>query len=221
MMKKHIVGKCKKLVTVVAIITTLLSVNMIVFAEESEMLVDIGGIIVDVEKLAEENNVNPYELKEAIENGRNAEKASPFSSLATYGPDAEEKSTTEHIAGMERASTKESKKNQDSTAYVAETGALTASGKTPSLGMCAMHINVTTKSGSSSNTRVKLGTMLYMEECVVVQDRNYSSLIVEDRGNPTNRTEYWIDVYFGLNKETNYNAAINYGIKNVNYYYYY
>ncbi|GFI48220.1 B-enzyme [Lachnospiraceae bacterium] len=60
-----------------------------------------------------------------------------------------------------------------------------------------------------------------MDESVDVNGTSCSSFVVEDRGNPSNRTTYWIDIYFGLNNTSNYNAAINYGVKTVSYYYYY
>lgn len=225
-MKRNIIAKhIKHLGAVVTAFVLAMSMNTAAFAAENtnNMLVDIGGIVVDVEQIAEENDVEPYALKEAIEEGKNAEKASPFSNLRTSTPNTEAAEHTEYsvFRTSERASTKASKTNQDSTAYVAKSGALTASGKTPTLGMCAMHIDATTKTGTTSSTKVKLGTTIYMEDKVNVNGTNYSSFNVEDRGNPTNRTTYWIDIYFGLHNTTNYNAAINYGVKTVSYYYYY
>ncbi|MDE7321337.1 MAG: hypothetical protein K2N73_01165 [Lachnospiraceae bacterium] len=79
---------------------------------------------------------------------------------------------------------------------MAKSGALTASGKTPTVGMCAMHINVTTKTGNTTNTKVKLGTTIYMDKSIDVNGTSCSSFVVEDRGNRSNRTTYWIDIYW-------------------------
>lgn len=192
--------------------------NTKVCAQEENMMLTVGGTEINVEQLAEDNNVDPVELKQAIIDGMDAEKASPFSDLIQSTPNTEAYETVE--TGKARISNTVYKWNQDSTAYVANAGALTASGKTPAVGMCAMHTNVTTKTGSTSSTTVKLGTTIFMEDSVNVNGTNYSSFVVEDRGAPTNRTTYWIDIYFGL-KSTYYDAAINYGVKTVSYHYSY
>lgn len=221
MKKNTIIGK--RFTSAIIATALAMAMNLNVFAAEntSDLMVDIGGITIDVEQVAEKNGVNPYEIKEAIEDGVNAEKASPFSNLITNTPNTIASETVEYSVERAATSTKASKTNQDSTAYVANSGALTASGKTPTVGMCAMHINATTKTGNTTSSTVKLGTTIYMEDSVNVNGTNYSSFVVEDRGNPSNRTTYWIDIYFGLNNTTNYNAAINYGVKTVSYYYYY
>lgn len=216
----------KKLVTTVTAALMTMAMSITAFASEpADLKVAIGESTIDVDQVAEENGVNPYALKEAIEDGMKAEKASPFSNLVTNKPHAMAAESVEKISPLERSaagtySTKVNKTNQDSTAYVAKSGSKTASGKTPALGMCAMHINATTKTGSTTSTKVKLGTTIYMTKSVNVNGTNYSSFIVEDRGNPSNRTTYWIDIYFGLNNDANYKAAINYGVKTVSYYYY-
>lgn len=221
---KFIKKKVRSLSTVVTTVILAMAMSITSFAAEdtNNLKVDIGGIIVDVEQVAEENGVNPYALKEAIEEGINAEKASPFSDLVIKPSNITASESVEYslVRSLGRASTKVKKTNQDSTAYVANSGALTASGKTPAIGMCAMHINVTTKTGSTTSSKVKLGTTIYMEDSINVNGTSCSSFVVEDRGNPSNRTAYWIDIYFGLNNKTNYNAAINYGVKTVSYYYY-
>lgn len=211
-----------------AVTVAVLAMNTTVFAAEDEknLTIELGGNIINIQQLAEDNGVDPYELKEAIESGINAEKASPFSNLATDVPNSMASENVEYgfektAESVSTTSTKVNKLNQDSTAYVANSGALTASGKTPYVGMCAMHTNVTTKTGSTTSSIVKLGTRLYMANSVNVNGMNYAHLVVDDRGEPTNRTAYWIDVYFGLNNQTNYNAAINYGLKTVSYSYYY
>lgn len=190
----------------------------------TKVTVKVGNKSIDVTGIAKENGVDPYELKKAIENGKNTQKASPFSNLATTKSGKKEAEIIETIsarAGTTATRTKVTKKNQDSTAYVAKKGSLTASGKTPQIGMCAMHTNVTTKTGETTSKVIKLGATLHMEEAVNINGITSTSFIVEDRGAPKNRTKYWIDVYFGLNNSTNYQAAINYGIKKVSYFYYY
>lgn len=192
--------------------------NAQVYAQEENMMLNVGESEINVEQLAEENNVDPVALKRAIIEGFDAEKASPFSDLVQSVPNTKAYETV--ATGKERASSTVYKRNQDSTAYVANSGALTASGKTPAVGMCAMHTDVTTKTGSTSSTKIKLGTTIHMEDDVNVNGKNYSSFVVEDRGAPTNRTTYWIDIYFGL-KSSYYDAAINYGVKTVSFHYSY
>lgn len=187
---------------------------------KSDFVVDIGETEINIEQIAEDNGVSPSALKEAILRGNNSEKASPFSELTTETPNTKASETvSEPRVGGARAST--TKKDQDSTAYVAKSGALTASGKTPTVGMCAMHIDVTTKTGSTTSSKVKLGTTISMDSAVDVNGTSLSSFVVEDRGSPKNRSTYWIDIYFGEKTDATYKAAINYGIKTVTYSYSY
>lgn len=189
--------------------------------------VTVDGVTFNVEQLAKNNGVDAYQLRKAIleEDGL---KASPFSNLPSrktlrnMNKLANEKQVEKSYVSS--SAKKATKSDQDSTAYVAKSGALTASGKTPAVGMCAMHQNVTTKTGTTSKTTVKLGTTIYMNDSVDVNGTTCSSFVVEDRGKPDNRTKYWIDIYFGQyssKKDSTYKAAINYGIQTVGYYYYY
>lgn len=208
------------LMTMCVAINLLLPMNA--FAKtQSDLVVNIGETQINVEQIADANGVDPYALKDAILRGNNAEKASPFSSLRTRTPNtkATEMTSASDVSGIYATTTKKS--DQDSTAYVAKSGALTASGKTPEVGMCAMHIDVTTKTGSTTSTKVKLGTTISMTKSVDVNGDSRSSFVVEDRGNPTNRTTYWIDIYFGEKTDATYKAAINYGVKTVSYSYTY
>lgn len=189
-------------------------------AESTESLITIGETTIDTEELAEKNGVNQYELKAAIQKGLSEEKASPFSNLVTTNRKVPNSNISTQIVQPYASIKTAYKMNQDSTAYVSQPGALTASGKTPTIGMCAMHINVTTKTGSTTENVVKLGTTIFMEEAIDINGTDYPYLVVEDRGNPSNRTPYWIDVYFGLT-DTYYGAAINYGITPVSYHYFY
>lgn len=191
-----------------------------VFAETDQLTVNIGEDSIDIQQLADENGVDPYELKEAVQKGMCEEKASPFSDLFTTKKKVSNTGNTEQFIQPYASIKTVYKTNQDSTAYVSQPGALTASGKTPAIGMCAMHINVTTKTGNTTDSVVKLGNTIFLEDEIYINGTDYAYLVVEDRGAPTNRTPYWIDVYFGLT-DANYGAAINYGIRPVSYHYFY
>lgn len=224
MKRKIIFGK--QLIATAAAAALVMAMGFTAFAAEdtSDLQMEIGGTIMDIKQLAEENDVDPYELKTAIEESMDAEKVSPFSSLATNTPNTTASESIEYVRGRSAASVQVNKDNQDSTAYVAKAGATTANGKTPEVGMCAMYIKSTTKTGQTSDSIVRLGTTIYMTEAVDVNGTSYSSFVVEDRGNPSNRTDFWIDIYFGqyVDKTSQtYKAAIQYGVKTVSYYYYY
>lgn len=191
--------------------------------EKEDMTISIGsGIVIDVEKLAEENSVDPYELKDAILKGLSSEKASPFSDLQTVDKNVEATETVIQVMSKDgRVNNIAKKIDQDATAYVARSGAVTASGKKPTIGMCAMHVNVTTKTGTTSDKVVRLGTKIYMDEFINVNGKTLSSFIVEDRGEPSGRSEFWIDIYWGLKTDANYNSAIQFGKQEVSYSYLY
>lgn len=218
-----------KVITLCTVMVLVIPTTVFAKEQNDDLKVDIGNTTVDVEKLAEKNGVDAYELKEAILEGLNSEKASPFSNLKVekntrteiQKDDAISSQSIETSSVSRATNTKESKKSQDSTAYVAKSGALTASGKTPAVGMCAMNTNVTTKTGNTTSSTIKLGTKLYMNSSINVNGASCDTFVVEDRGAPQNRTSYWIDIYFGINNTSNYNAAVNYGVKSVSYYYYY
>lgn len=216
----------KGLLEIFAVLIVMMLMSSTSFAEESMngWEIEMDGSTIDILQLAEQNDVDPYELKEAIEDGGDKEIASPFSSLATNEQNTMASQLSETVVLNGSSVTKESKTNQDSTAYVAKSGAQTASGKTPVIGMCAMDKDVTTKTGETTATKIKLGKRIYMEEAVNVNGTTLSSFAVEDRGNPSNRTDFWIDIYFGEFEDTSsstYKAAINYGIQTVSYFYYY
>lgn len=228
-MKKRM-GFGKQIIKAVATTVLVMSMGLTAFAAEDEedLQMEIDGTIIDIGRLAKENDVNPYELKAAIEESIDADVVSLFSSLATNTPNTMASESTELVYGRAATgvsgSVKENKKNQDSTGYVAKAGRETASGKTPEVGMCAMYIKSTTKTGSTSASKVKLGTTIYMDNAIDVNGTSLSSFVVEDRGDPDNRTDFWIDIFFGQYVNTNsatYLAAKEYGIKTVSYYYYY
>jgi|GEM_PF-1591498 len=182
--------------------------------------VKIGEYTIDTEALADEYGVDVEELKEAIEEGVEEEKASPFSSLDASKIKKEKSKSRIRLQAHEGEGSKIYRSNQDSTAYVANAGAKTASGVTPQVGMCAMYPKVTTRKGSTTNTMIKFGTPIYMTNSVNVNGKWCSYFTVTDRGNPCGRTNYWIDIYFGQKTDATYKAAVNYGIRKVSYYYY-
>lgn len=227
---KREIGFGKHFITAVATAALVMAMGFTAVAAENsdDLQMDFGGTIIDIAQLAKENDVDPYELKAAIEESMDAEVASPFSSLATYTPNTMASESIEFVCGRSATSESDSiqvnKINQDSTAYVAKEGAVTANGKTPAVGMCAMYIKSTTKKGQTSDSIVRLGTTIYMETPIDVNGTSLSTFVVEDRGNPDNRTDFWIDIFLGqyVDKTSDtYKAAIKYGVKTVSYHYYY
>ena len=177
----------------------------------------------EIETLAEMNGVEANKLEEAIIEAEGEDRFSPFSNLQSS---KEPTGTERNESGKKRklkngVDKKARKENQSSTAYTAKPGTQTASGKIPQVGMCAMHTYVTKKTGYSDAKTIKLGTRIFLYQPVNIMGQNYSTLYVEDRGKGENRTDYWIDVCFGLRSTTTDNAAKQYGIKTVSYYYQY
>lgn len=99
------------------------------------------------------------------------------------------------------------KSNQDTTGYVASSTAKTSTGKTPQVGMCAVkHTNGT--------PYIPYGTVITLNSgSVNIQGKEYSEFTIQDCGSGNGRTDYWFDIFFGVNNSTNYNAAIKYGWK--------
>ena len=195
------------------------------FAEEdpNDFLVDIGGgEMIDVEELAKKYNVDPYELKKAIEEGMNDEKFSPFSNLATLPPSTQEPEEQQpfHRIVQIPMGQKVRRLYQDATAYVADSSALNASGKIPAIGMCTIQANVASKEDDTAIEKIKLGTVLYMEESIDINGSPLSAFVVEGSGNASDHSKYGIDIYFGQNTESNVKFVTDYGVEKVNYYYY-
>ncbi|GMK40880.1 hypothetical protein PCCS19_39360 [Paenibacillus sp. CCS19] len=198
-----------------------------------------------IERLAQVNNVDPNSLREAIEAGPDADgKFSPFSKLprldngiseAQLFENSKQKlsSTGESLIQPAETSTASSpfasttisalaattttKSNQDSTAYNA-TGNNTANGNLPRLGIVAVHRVKDITSGSTSNSPViPFGTSINVTNVdIYLPNSGYRDIFtVDDTGLGPNRTDYWIDVYFG----TDTTSAINYGVTKVSYTY--
>ncbi|WP_020621038.1 hypothetical protein [Paenibacillus daejeonensis] len=114
--------------------------------------------------------------------------------------------------------------NQDVTAYVAPSGSLTYSGTTPSQYVTAA---VHPKIGGSPNSGLKFpyGAIITVGGNGVSTPGGFkSTFLVSDMGDVyLNRglSSAWFDIYFGVGSSpghTNYDAAVNFGKKKVNYY---
>lgn len=212
-----------KNLAVTMLLVVAMGTNAFAAEPNQQMTVQIGENTIDVTEAAINYGVNPLELKQTVEAELQEEKFSPFSDLVTSKPNLESGTEVEYSKTRisEEGNTKVIKYNQDSTAYTAASGAQTASQKTPTIGMCAMKTGVTTKTGSTSKTIIRLGQTIYLNKVINVNGTNCSYLKVEDRGSGSNRTDYWIDIYWGKSTNANNTSAYNYGIKKVTYYYYY
>ena len=64
MRRKNVMGKGRRIGTAITAVVLAMAMNITAFAAEdsNNLNVDIGGIIVDVEQIAEENGFNPYEI---------------------------------------------------------------------------------------------------------------------------------------------------------------
>ena len=137
-------------------------------------------------------------------------------------------STTQASRSATAATTTITKKNQDSTAYCVNTSTnsnpLTASGKRPAVGMCAVHNQKTVgESTTSVKPIIAYGTIITYKSAVKIGSVSKSKFDVEDTGDPKfNKSYYWTDLYFGdytSSDKTAYNNAINYGDNLVEYSY--
>lgn len=103
--------------------------------------------------------------------------------------------------------------NQDVTAYVAASGKLTASGKTPSALDVAVHKK------TDGKPVLPFGTIIYTNSALVIDRYGATARTfnVQDIGPGIGRTTYWFDIYYGVNTTANRNAANLFGIKQVSY----
>ncbi|KZE71637.1 hypothetical protein AV654_05370 [Paenibacillus elgii] len=188
----------------------------------------------EIKRLAELNNVDPNELRKAIESGPDEEgRFSPFSKLAPLKntgivKEQLDKSNTQKLSStgepLIRSKAEKSvisplstvtKSDQDSTAYN-WTGNKTANGNWPVLGVCAVHRNKDI-GGSGNGPVIPFGTTLATDKDIWLPDNvGYkSSFNVDDTGSGPKRTDYWIDIYYS--KDTK--SAINYGVIKLSYTY--
>lgn len=119
-----------------------------------------------------------------------------------------------------------SRTNQDATAYVG--GSITASGKTPKVGYCAVH---PAKRGTHSNPIIPFGTVINITEIRdpatgkvwdMIPHPYYgemNSLQVQDIGDVNYRfSTHWIDIWYG--NSSFLGAAKDFGTRKINYSYY-
>lgn len=218
----------KKIFSKLAIMCTMLTMlsPIKVLAEDnSYWVIDFGnGYNVNVWDLAEENSVDPYELRQAVLEDMESDIFAPFSKVDSFKLVPLPNETVEYVTNTKTRSvqTIARKENQTATAYTGDSGVLTASNKTPAVGMCAMDIDVTTKTGTTTSEIVRLGTRLYLDDFIDVNGTSLSSLVVEDRGSGRSSwTTYWIDVCFGTTSSATESAALNFGNQTISYSYIY
>ena len=186
---------------------------------------DDDSYVWNILESSKKHNVYPDSLRDSIVNNYGANRFSPYQDVIRIQElDASSEIIEYSENGVTRTESQQS--NQDASAYVAPSGALTASGKEVKVGMAAMHTNVTTKTGETTSTIVKLGETIYFGTSKNPAEINYNgyktkSLVVEDRGAPTNRSKYWIDIFFGVNTDANKTAADLYGVQSAQYYWNY
>lgn len=206
----------KTLGSLVIVAATVITLPTVAFAESKNNFdVDLGSVTLNVKDVAQKYGVEPNELQQAIIQDKGSEHFSPFSKIKTKDNELKPSVSVE-TRGSNRKITRW---NQDSTAYTAPRWALTASGKTPQIGMAAMHINVTTTTQNSTAEVLKLGKPLYMTKPVNIHGKNYNTFILEDRGQPVGKSRYWVDFFFGEDTAWGNQQAINYGNRKVSYYY--
>jgi hypothetical protein len=209
--------------------------------EQSDVSVTLDGKTTrftssEITKLAELNNVDPNELRKAIESGPDTEgRFSPFSELAIKNVITTEQADKSDVSKLSSTgeplvkpltantetskvsalATSYSKTDQDSTAYN-WTGNNTANGNVPVLGICAVHRNKDL-GGSDYKPVIPFGTQLSTNKDIWLPDgAGYKSTFkVDDTGSAPNRTSYWIDIYY--HKDTA--SAIKYGVIKLNYTY--
>ncbi|MDF2948320.1 MAG: hypothetical protein K0R07_333 [Sedimentibacter sp.] len=185
----------------------------------------------ELERLAWLNNVDPQELKDALNAGLDENgKYSPFSNLKQLDngiTDEELKKRDLLKIGSDGTPIVRMnpyfsnivpagqilRSNQDATAYVAASGKVTASGKTPKYGMVAVHF----AGGNPVNPVIPFGTAIYLDRYISLPDGTQrSNYTVEDTGSGhEDSTLYWIDLFFG--GLSNYPKAINFGTQTVTY----
>lgn len=196
------------------------------FAEEDSFwIIDLGeGYTINVLEVAKENGVNPYELRQAILEDMEAEIFSPFSKVNSTKEVPAPSESVEYLFDANTRSVRAlaRKNNQTATGYTGDPGKETASGKTPAVGMCAMDVDVTTKTGTTTDEIIRLGTKIYLDNFIDVNGTSLSSLTIEDRGTgAATHTKFWIDVCFGITTPATDAAATIFGSQTVSYSYIY
>ena len=222
----------KQLMFILTLLIVTMSMPVAGFA--SEVSVDLNGKTFtisneEIERLAKLNNVDPQELKNAIESGVDDEgRFSPFSKVKTLDNGI----TQEQLDEMNKeklSSTGEplikplnkpkafkdnslsgyiERKDQDTTAYV-WTGNKTANGNWPELGIVACHREKDIYGGTSNTPVIPFGKKIYLDRYVWLPDGvGYKSdFKVDDTGRGPGKTDYWLDIYYGTDEA----SALIYG----------
>lgn len=184
----------------------------------------------DLERLAWLNNVDPQELKDALNAGLDESgKFSPFSNLKQLdngitneelkkrdllkiGSDGTPIVRMNQLFSNITLAGQILRSNQDATAYVAASGAITASNKTPKYGMVAVHY----VGGKLTNPIIPFGTAIYLDRYISLPDGSQrSNYTVDDTGLGPDMSTYWIDIFFG--GISNASKAISFGTQTVTY----
>lgn len=112
--------------------------------------------------------------------------------------------------------------NQDVTAYVAASGALTYHGTTPTK-YHTIAVHPSTFGNPSSGTIFPYGTIIYVPDGFSLPGYTFPTkhtFKVEDMGDVNNAkglSKYWFDIYFGTNTTENTNNAVSFGKKTITY----
>lgn len=171
---------------------------------------------IDINKLSKDNNVDPDQLRASIEKSLKSTIFSPFSEIKSQKNKKESSSEKVKDSNLNvNSSSWIVRVDQDSTAYTSRTGARTASGAVPKIGMAAVH------QYSSGTPYIPFGTRIYYENAVTIQGNQYASFDVQDTGDlDFNLSDYWTDLYFGISTASSEKAVVNYGQPTVTYGYY-
>ena len=114
--------------------------------------------------------------------------------------------------------------NQNATAYVAPSGARGASGIIMSIGMVAVHPRTHSPINSvavGSGPVIPFGTTITLDRQITFANGlRISQFVVQDLGQLNNQSgfsRHWIDVFFGVNNNTNLQAALAFGSQRFSY----
>lgn len=225
----------KQLTIILALLIVTMSIPIAGFASDvSVVSVELNGRTFtisneEIEKLAKLNNVDPIELKNAIESGVDEEgRFSPFSKIKTLDNGIKQEQldemNKEKLSPTGEPLTKPlyksktfkdntlsaytERKDQDTTAYV-WTGNKTANGNWPVLKIVACHREKDIYGGTSNTPVIPFGKNVYLDRYVWLPEGvGYTSnFYVDDTGLGPGKTDYWLDIYYG----DDYDSAIIYG----------
>lgn len=201
---------------------------------DSKYGIVLDGKVVNVEKLAKENDVDPDELKAALLAGPDADgRYSPFSHVRQLGTKSTQElasiekkapngsplfimkkegsaapnnTAKENLKVLNQASGYVLRSNQDTTAYT-YTGKPGASGTYPYLGSFACHRY------SNNSPYIPYGKHIYLDRYVWLPDNYYHSDFVSNDTGTGRPNTWWVDIYY----DHSVAAALNYGVINLSY----